>query len=52
MPSVAIVRVTVVGVFLSISKLGLAGALTCSTTALACASVAMLALKRLVAQSA
>ena len=39
----------VVGVFLSISRLGLAGALTCSTTALACASVAQLALRKITA---
>ena len=36
----------VVGVFLSISKLGLAGALTCSTTALAGATIAQFLLRR------
>ena len=38
----------VVGVFLSISKLGLAGALTCSTIALSGAAVAQLTLRRMV----
>ena len=42
----------VVGVFLSISKLGLAGALTCSSTALAGAAVAQLLLRRTVAKPA
>jgi MFS transporter, MFS domain-containing protein family, molybdate-anion transporter len=36
----------VVGVFLSISKLGLAGAFTCSSAALACAMVSQFLLKR------
>lgn len=36
----------VVGVFLSISKLGLAGAFTCSSSALACAMVSQFLLKR------
>ena len=39
----------VVGVFLSISKLGLAGALTCSSAALFCAALAQLALRRVAA---
>ena len=38
----------VVGVFLSISKLGLAGALTCSTLALSCATLSQFALRRIV----
>ena len=42
----------VVGVFLSIERLGLAGALTCSTTALACATAAQLLLRRTVISGA
>ena len=38
----------VVGVFLSISKLGLAGALTCSASALGAATIAGLVLRRTV----
>ena len=41
----------VVGVFLSISKLGLSGALTCSTTALALATVSQFMLRRTVKDS-
>ena len=42
----------VVGVFLSIGRLGLKGALTVSTLALACATASQLLLRRLVSEEA